>query len=177
MAILSKYKYTEKEQKELLDSLIILVDSREKSNKHITDFFDSQKVKYKVMGLSEGDYSFYIPANEKLNIDRDLYFNKDVVLERKNSLEEISGNLTKDRVRFKTELIQFKGDMQLMIENSSYKDLVEGNYNTQYDKKSFTASLHSISSEFGVPFIFIDKEYSGLYIYMHLRYWLRNIIK
>ena len=177
MVILSKYKYTEKEQKELLDSLIILVDSREKSNKHITDFFDGQNIKYKVMGLSQGDYSCYIPANDKLNIDRDLYFDKDVVIEKKSGLEELSSNFTKTRAQLKTEFAQFKGDMQLLIESSSYKDLAEGNYNTKYDKKSFTASLHSISSEYGISFIFIDKEYSGLYIYMHLRYWLRNLIK
>lgn len=175
--ILSKYKYTEKEQKDLLDSLIILVDSREKSNKNILDFFDGQKISYKIMGLSQGDYSFYIPANEKLNIDRDMYFDKEVVIEKKSRLEELSTNLTKTRSQLKTEFVQFKGDMQLMIEDSTYKDLAEGNYNTKYNKKSFIASLHSISSEFNVPFVFIDKQYSGLYIYMHLRYWLRNLIK
>ena len=115
--------------------------------------------------------------SEELNINRDIYFDKEVCIERKNSLEELSGNLTTSRARFKTEFAQFKGDMQLMIEDCCYKDLIEGNYNTKYDKKSFTASLHSISTEFGVPFIFINKAYSGTYIYMHLRYWLRNLIK
>lgn len=129
------------------------------------------------MGIAQGDYSFYIPANESLNIDRDIYFDKKVCIERKNSLEELSGSLTQSRTQLKTEFAQFKGDMQLLIESSTYKDLVEGNYNTKYNKKSFTASLHSISSEYNIPFVFIDREYSGFYIYMHLRYWLRNIIK
>lgn len=173
----SKYKYTDKELDSLLDSIVILTDSREKSNLHITQFFDEKNISWKKMGLQQGDYSFYIPANETLHIDRDMYFDKEVCIERKGSLEEYSGNLTTTRTQLKTEFAQFKGDMQLMIESGSYKDIVEGNYNTKYNKKSYTASLHSMSSEFGVPFIFIDREYSGLYIYMHLRYWLRNLIK
>lgn len=175
--MLDKYKYTDKEQKELLDSMIVLVDSREKNNQHILDYFSSKKKQYKVMGLSQGDYSFYIPANPKLNIDRDIYFDKEVVVERKSGLQELSGNFTNDRDRIKTEFAKFKGDMQLLIETSTYKDLAEGNYNTKYNKTSFQASLHSMSWEYRIPFIFLDKEYSGEYIYMHLRYWLRNLIK
>lgn len=129
------------------------------------------------MGLNQGDYSFYIPTNPELNIVRDIYFDKEVVLERKNSLQELSGNFTNDRDRIKNEFAQFKGDMQLLIEASTYKDLIDGNYNTKYNKASFLASLHSMSFEFKIPFIFIDKEYSGIYIYTHLRYWMRNLIK
>lgn len=175
--MLDKYKYSDKEQKELLNSMIILVDSREKSNQHILDLFDIKKIPYKVMGLAQGDYSFYIPADPTLNIDRDIYFDKDVVVERKSGLQELSGNFTNDRDRIKTEFAQFKGSMQLLIESSTYKDLVAGNYNTKYNSSSFIASLHSMSWEYGIPFIFIDKEYSGIYIYTHLRYWLRNLIK
>lgn len=175
--MLNNYKYTEKEQKELLKSIVILSDTREKKNKHITDFFDEKNIKWKTIKMNQGDYSFYIPMSKELNIGRDIYFDKEVCIERKSNLEELSGNLTNDRNRIKTEFAQCKGDIQLLIESSSYKDLVEGNYNTKYNKTSFTASLHSISNEFKVPFVFIDKEYSGLYIYMHFRYWLRNIIK
>lgn len=175
--MLDKYKYTDKEQKELLDSMVILVDSREKSNQHILNFFDSKKIPYKIMGLAQGDYSFYVPANPELNIDRDIYFDKDIVIERKSGLEELSGNFTNDRDRIKTEFAQFKGEMQLLIEKSTYGDLVEGNYNTKYNKASYIASLHSMSCEYKIPFIFLGAEYSGIYIYTHLRYWLRNIIK
>ena len=72
--ILNKYKFTDKEMEELISSMTILVDTREQKNNHITDYFDRKKINYKRKALNYGDYSFMIPANEKLSIPRDLYF-------------------------------------------------------------------------------------------------------
>ena len=91
--IISYYKYTDKEIDELILSIIILVDTREKMNAHITDSFDQNGISYKKKALEYGDYSFALPKNEELSIPRDMYFNKKVCIERKASLEEISGNL------------------------------------------------------------------------------------
>ena len=102
--IFNKYKYTDKEMEELISSITILIDTREKVNSHITDYFDRKGISYKKKALDYGDYSFMIPANEKLSIPRDLYFNTTCVIERKASLEEISNNLTKERDRFEKEL-------------------------------------------------------------------------
>ena len=54
--------------------------------------------------LSYGDYSFYIPKNDSLSIPRDRYFDKKIIDERKGLLEELSGNLTKERDRLEKEL-------------------------------------------------------------------------
>ena len=70
--ILDKYKFTDKEMEELISSMTILVDTREQKNNHITDYFDRKKINYKRKALNYGDYSFMIPANEKLSIPRDL---------------------------------------------------------------------------------------------------------
>ena len=45
--MLGKYKYTEAEEKELLSSIVILVDTKEKVNNHITDYFDTHGIPYK----------------------------------------------------------------------------------------------------------------------------------
>lgn len=176
--MLDKYKYTEKEQKQLLSSLGIIVDTREKSNKHITDWFDDKNIKYKKQKLDQGDYSFYIPKNEELNIDRDIYFNKEIVIERKASLDEIALNMTKGRKQLKHEFSQHKGKMTLLIENANYEDICKGNYRSKYNISSFVGSLHSMSTEFTVPFIFIpDKKYTPIYIYFEMYYYFRNYIK
>lgn len=173
-----KYKYSDKEQKEILSSIVILIDTREKSNKHIIDYFNKNKISYKSVKLDQGDYSFYIPKNEDMHIDRDVYFNKEIVFERKGSLEELSTNLTKERDRLKTEFSNYKGKMTLLIENSNYEDVVCGNYKSQYSSKSFTASIHSLSSEFNIPVVFMpNKDYSAMYMYLTFYYYLRNIIK
>ena len=42
--LFGKYKYTDSEERELLDSIVILVDTREKVNDHITDYFDKHHI-------------------------------------------------------------------------------------------------------------------------------------
>lgn len=141
--MLSKYKYTDKEIEELIKSIVILVDTREKQNSHLIEYWDKKGILYKKKSLDYGDYSFYIPQNEELNIPRDIYFDKEIVVERKASLEEISNNLTKERDRFEKELCLAPKTKVLLIENANYSDIATGNYNTQYNKKSFWASIHS----------------------------------
>ena len=53
---------------ELISSMVILVDTREKVNDHILEYFDKKNITYKKKALDYGDYSFMIPANEKLSI-------------------------------------------------------------------------------------------------------------
>ena len=101
---LERYRYTDTELKELLQSIVVVVDSREQKNKHITDWFDKKKITYITKSLANGDYNFYLPENEKLGISKSLWFTKDVMFERKANLDELAGNLTKNRARFEEEL-------------------------------------------------------------------------
>lgn len=171
------YKYTDKEKKELLDSLTILVDTREKST-HITEFFDKKKIKYKIKKLDYGDYSFYLPANADLGILKDLYFSKEIIIERKGSLTEISGNLTQSRDRIEKEFALAPKTKVLLIENGSFEDIVEGNYDTQYNKKSFIGSIMSFWHRYSIPAFFMpDDKYSGIFIKLYFEYYLRNRLK
>ena len=93
------YKYSIEQIKVLLKQLVILVDSREKQNGHIRDYFKRQGIPYEVTKLDFGDYSCKIPASAA---DQDIYFHQDIVIERKASLEELSGNLAQHRDRFES---------------------------------------------------------------------------
>ena len=106
--------------------MIILVDTREKVNDHIISSFEKNGISYKKKALEYGDYSFALPKNETLSIPRDMYFNKKVCIERKASLEEISGNLTKERDRFEKELSLAPKEKVLLIENANYSDVANG---------------------------------------------------
>ena len=124
------YRYTKTELEELLDSIEILIDTREKENKHITDYLKRQGVKFKTKKLDYGDYSFMIPANKQHGIFKDIYFNEQLVIERKASLEELSNNMTHERQRFENELIR-KGSCRfiLLIENQNgCRDIVNYKY-------------------------------------------------
>ena len=118
------YRYTYKELKTLLDSLTMVVDTREQKNELILKYFDDKKIPYIVKKLDFGDYSCFIPKYPELGISRDLYF--DCVIEKKNSLEEISGNLTTDRTRLENEFIRGKDSrFILMIEKKENKPAMD----------------------------------------------------
>lgn len=74
--------------------MIILVDSREKKNGHILEYFNKQGILYRKEKLDFGDYSFMIPASAAR---ADLYFHDSIVIERKATLEKLSGNLAQKR--------------------------------------------------------------------------------
>ena len=63
----------------------------------------------------------------------ELYFHKEIVIERKNSLEELSGNLGKGRERFEKEFLKARNNgcsIHLMVENpQGLNDIMKHNYN------------------------------------------------
>lgn len=178
--MLELFHYSKTEQELLLKSMTILVDTREHDGKnaHILHYFDERKIPWKKCKLDFGDYSVMISRNEELNIDRDLYFDKEIMLERKNSLDEIASNMTKERERIKKEFALAPPNKVLLIENANYSDLINGNYRSEYAPKSFNGTLFSFWHEFGIPVMFMpDPKYSGLFIKSYFYYYLRNKIK
>lgn len=175
--MLDKYKYTDKEQKEILASIHILVDTREQKNEHITTWLDKKNIRHKKQKLDQGDYSFYVPKNPQLNIDRDLHFHNEICIERKNSVDELIGNFASDRARIESEFLRYRGKMILLIEDSSYGDIINGNYRSKYSAQSAIGTLHAFSNRYNIPFIFIDPQYSGCFIYYTLIYYIRELLK
>ena len=172
------YKYTDTEIKKLIKSIVILADTREQQNQHLINYFDKNNIIYKNQKLDCGDYSFYLPKNEELSIQRDIYFDKKIVFERKASLEELSNNLSHERDRFEKELSIFNGKMYLLIENANYSDIVEGKYKTNYNKKSYLATLHTFIDRYNIYINFMsNNQFSGMFIYYTFVYYLRNCLK
>jgi len=171
-----RLKYTENESKELLKSIVVLVDTREQENSHIIDFLEKKKVKYKERKLEFGDYSFYLPANEQLGITRDIWFDKDIVVERKGSLSELAGNLA-GRDRFENELIRKQeAKMFLLVENGSWQNINSGMYQSDYKPVSFLATLYTFMARYGISVDFTTKELAGQFIYSTFHYYLREQI-
>ncbi|WP_286944777.1 ERCC4 domain-containing protein [Acetobacterium sp. UBA5834] len=156
-------------------TMVILCDTREQANDHIIGYLKKKEVPYQSKALSFGDYSAMIPADPDMGIMRDLFFDRSCVIERKGSLEELSGNLTNGRERFKDELTRAsKAEFHLMIEGKSFSDIINHRYTTQFNEKAYMASLLSLQSEHGFNLTFIDRNDAGKYIHLFLYYHVRN---
>ena len=170
-----RYHFIDTEITKLLKSMVVLTDTREQGNGHITAYLDQKKIPHKHMALSYGDYSAMIPKCEELGVFRDTYFTDSVVVERKGSLDELATNLSQERKRFENELIRATGTkIYLMIENGSYGGIVRSEYRSKYNPKSYIGTLATFSARYGLDVNFIDKEMAGNFIYHHLYYAVRE---
>ncbi len=173
-----QYKYTDKEIKTLMRDLVVLVDTREKQNSHILDYFTKNHIAYERTALNYGDYSFYIPAAAA---GENIYFHRDIVIERKATLEELSGNLAQERERFEKEFLKAGNDgakIYLMVEESGgYSAIIGHNYRTQLAPAAYMASLKAWEARFHCNVQFIDKKYSGYYLMATFQYYAREALK
>lgn len=113
--------------------------------------------------------------------DGDIYFHRDCVLERKASLEELSGNLAQERERFEKEFLKAGNDgakTYLMVEApGGYSDIIAHRYKTEFAPTAYMASLKTWEHRFGCNVQFISPEYSGYYIYSTFVYFAREVLK
>jgi len=173
-----KVQYTDSEIKKLLASAVILIDTREKQNFHITDHLDEKGIPYKSMKLDSADYSIMLPKNEELNVQRDLYI--PAVVERKNSVDELIGNfLAAKRTAFENELIRSQSiDFVLLVEERlGYEHILDGKYRSMIKPASVIGTLKAFEAKYGFNTIFMDKKTSPAWIYHQLIYKLREELK
>lgn len=176
-----RYKFTDTEVKKILKELIIIVDTREKSNDHILAWFKNKKVNYKVQKLDQGDYSAFIPKGTIKGIDRDVYFDKIIVVERKNSIDEICGNFSSsDYPRISKEFAILKANntkVRLFIEDTLYhKHLRNGKFRSKYDPKTLHARIKGFEAEYNTTVEPVGEEYIASEIYNTIYYEVRNYL-
>ena len=163
-----------KQIQEIVESIEIIIDTREQKNSWITDYFDKRGIKYFGKKLNFGDYSFQCKINDEI-----VSFEKEISIERKANLIELSNNFTVKRPQFVKEM-ERKGDaiMLLLIENNTFKDLLMGKYRSEFHPKSFLASLLSFKYRYNLFIEFLrDKECSGSFIYHNFKYYLQEYLK
>lgn len=100
---------TEKEK--FLRDVCIICDTREQRNEHIIQQLDKLGINHSRKKLAYGDYSFKIGEYD---------FSLLYAVERKSGIEELWGNVTKDRERFEAEIKRMSAishTATLIIEN------------------------------------------------------------
>lgn len=159
---------TDKEILEKLKTLTVIADTREQENSHITGYFTSHKIPFLPRKLDAGDYSATIGNTT---------FENDVVIEKKNSIDEIAGNFTVDRDRFEREFIRAKAEglkIYLLIENCSWARIVAHDYRSKLEPKALTASLLAWQARYNITINFCEPCETGQIIYGILYYHVKN---
>jgi len=164
----SKYTLDNK----VLSTAVVLIDTREKENAHIIEWLEKKGIKHVEQKLDYGDYTLLLPKNDQYGIVQDVVL--DYAVERKAHLEELSANLTNDRDRIENELIRADGNLDFVIESGSLTAIAQHDYKTEYNEKSFLATLFSFRHRYRVSFNFVSKENSPQMIYNLLHYKLRE---
>lgn len=186
------YKFTDKEINILLNNIVYVADTNEQENDHITKWFKENKKKLIHRKLRTGDYSCFIQHNEKTKdiIDRDIWFNNEVVIERKNSINELIGNIYTDIQRFENELLRAKAGgikFYLFLEdylfhkhlkNETYQEYLRGNADKKKVKsETLDHRLLSLFCQYNVFFQPVHEYYIGWRIYETLRQEVKNRLK
>ena len=170
-----RHRYTDAEIKGILKSTIVLTDTREQANQHILTALDEMGVTHRPMALSFGDYSVMLPSQPDAGITMDTYFDGEIIIERKNSLDELASNFTAGRDRFKSEWLRSGSARKyLLVEDSSgYGGILAHQYRNNFSEKAFLASLLSFQSRYGLNVIFCDAAQAGCIVWSLLYYHVR----
>lgn len=141
-----------------LRSMTILVDTREQPSDRAVKRYKTFRCPWRRQKLDYGDYSAEItlPDGQVTRIC--------AAVERKMSLEELSGCLTHDRDRFRREFERAAEDhaaMYLLVENATWENLINGKYRTKFNSKAFLASVTAWIARYNLRPVFCKAETSG----------------
>ena len=136
---------------------IIIVDTREKGHKSILKYFDEHNIDYIISKLDYGDYK--------------IYKDNSVVIDRKDSLLELTGNLchTNEHERIKREIARAKEDdckdFIFLIAESKIKSAEDvKNWSSPHTKVKGTTLLKimvTMKKKYNIRFIIVPKKDMG----------------
>jgi len=164
---MKKYR-TEKEVKELLKTMTLIIDTREQVNYNILGYLSERGVPHISRKLDVGDYSCEIDG---------MTLEDSIAIERKNSIDEIAGNFTADRTRFENEFLRAKANntkIFLVIENCSWQSIKSHDYRSKMSPAALIGSLLSWQAKYNITIIFTIPEMTGEIITHTLYYWARE---
>ena len=153
------------EQDAMLQSMQILVDTREQNTERARKRYTTFGVPYSRATLSYGDYCYnaQLPNGEWLFKEGEIV-SAPIAIERKMNLDELAMCFTRERDRFEREFQRAKANnarIFLLIENATWENLLNGKYRSRYNQNAFLASLAAWIIRYDLQLIFCKEETSG----------------
>ena len=123
-----------------LDTLTLIVDTREQDTRLFRDRMKQVGVPHIRRKLDFGDYSALIRDADGEEID----FSSSFAIERKMSLDELAQCLTRSRKRFAREFMRAQdagAKTYLLVEGATWEKAIDGIYRTQMAPNALVASM------------------------------------
>jgi len=149
----------------MLDSMKILVDSREQQTERSRKRYESFGVPYERATLSYGDYTYnaQLPNGEWL-YKPGVTVAAPLVIERKMNLDELANCFTHSRKRFEREFQRAKDHnarVFLLCEDATWENLINGKYRSKFNSNAYLASLCAWIVRYDLCFINCKAESTG----------------
>lgn len=153
------------EIKEVLDSLIILHDSREQETDRANRRYATFGLPHRRATLDYGDYTYnaILPSGKPI-FDESVAVRSKCVIERKMDLAELSQCLIQQKARFEREFQRAADNgarIYLIIEDGTWENIVLGKYRTKVHPNAYIASLVAILVRYNANLILCKAETSG----------------
>lgn len=161
------------EAEECLKRLVYCIDTREQPTQSLAKRMEYLQPNVRET-LNAGDYT------AKTLLPDGTWFYVPSAVERKMSLTEIAGNLTRERDRFKAEFNRASERgirLYILIEQASWEAAYSGAYRSQMKPQSMIASLLTWSARYGCSVLMCERsETGGKLIRDILRYEMREAL-
>jgi len=128
----------------------IIVDTREQ-DLHILKQLETMNIQYVRRKLDYGDYSFEVGGKS---------YEHEICIERKGSLDEIIGNFTKGRERFRKEFERSKGCRVVLMVEASMEQLEAGQYRSRMSPRDLKSFLKTWCNRFQLELKFVEKDWA-----------------
>lgn len=153
------------EQKKVLDSFEILVDTREQDTERAHKRYASFGVPIRRAVLNYGDYTYNatLPDGKQIH-DISQTIIPVCAVERKMNLDELAECYTRSRKRFQNEFERARDHgcrVYLLCENASWENLLNGKYRSRFHANAFAASVTAWLVRYNANLIFCKEETSG----------------
>lgn len=151
------------EIEKILDSMIILRDTREQDTARARRRYKAFGIPCKKAVLDYGDYTYNaeLPSGSIYN-DSDR-IRPLCAIERKMNLDELAQCFTHDRKRFEAEMLRCQehgARMYLLIEDGSWELLLLGKYRSRFQPSAFRGSLTAWMVRYDLQVIFCKEDTS-----------------
>lgn len=168
--------YTHFEIDRMLQSMMILVDTREQDTPQLKKRLEGLERPFRRHKLDYGDYSCEITKPDG-NV---LCMANKIAIERKMNLDELCNCFTNGRERFQREFERAQSDgakVYLLVERASWEKIFAGTYRSKMKPEALSASILAWCARYNLTPLFCRPDDTGKMIARILRYEVKAMLE